>query len=319
MIRIALAGCGEHSRTSHAAPLARYAACHPEEIKLVAACDLDAERAAEFCSSFGFVRAYDNLDQMLTVEQPDACVSVMPMETIVAVGKMLLERRIPCVIEKPLGTSLLEIEQLAQVARQTQTPHVVSVNRRFMPYLNEARSWMQQHGPLRYVRASQVRHQRSEPDFIWSTAIHALDALRYIAGEIEKFDATVCQPTDESAMWYVIALQFENGTTGQLEVLPTAGMVEESYELFAEGRRARVTAGSGTQRSLECWADGALVIDSHAAENEPEDLRNGAYQEVEQFVRALRTGTRPQPSIDDILPSARISFAIADSVRVSQS
>jgi predicted dehydrogenase len=120
-------------------------------------------------------------------------------------------------------------------------------------------------------------------------------------------------------MWYVIALQFENGTTGQLEVLPTAGMVEESYELFAEGRRARVTAGSGTQRSLECWADGALVIDSHAAENEPEDLRNGAYQEVEQFVRALRTGTRPQPSIDDILPSARISFAIADSVRVSQS
>jgi predicted dehydrogenase len=120
-------------------------------------------------------------------------------------------------------------------------------------------------------------------------------------------------------MWYVIALQFENGTTGQLEVLPTAGMVEESYELFAEGCRARVTAGSGTQRSLECWADGALVIDSHAAENEPEDLRNGAYQEVEEFVRALRTGTRPQPSIDDILPSARISFAIADSVRVSQS
>ena len=89
-------------------------------------------------------------------------------------------------------------------------------------------------------------------------------------------------------------------------------MVEESYELFADGCRARVTAGSGTQRSLECWEDGKLVIESHATEDQPEDLRNGAYQEVEEFIRALRTGTRPQPSIDDILPSARISFAIAD-------
>ena len=95
-------------------------------------------------------------------------------------------------------------------------------------------------------------------------------------------------------------------------------MVEESYELFAERCRARVTAGSGPQRSLQCWRDGELVIESHANNEQPEDLRNGAYQEVEEFVRALRTGKRPQPCIDDILPSARISFAIADLVRASQ-
>ena len=309
MIRIALAGCGEHSRASHAAPLARFAAAHPNEIKLVAACDLNRERALEFCHSFGFARAYEDFDQMLEVEQPDACVSVMPMEKIGEMGINLLERGIPCVIEKPLGTSLLEIERLAVVARDTQTPHMVSVNRRFMPYLNQARSWMHQHGPLGYVRASQVRHQRSEPDFIWSTAIHAIDALRYIAGEVEEFDVTVSRG---GATWYVISLRFESGTTGQVEILPTAGMVEESYEFFAEGCRARVTAGSGPQRSLRCWKDGELVIQSQTTEEQPEDLRNGAYQEVEEFVRALQTGTRPQPCIDDILPSARISFAIAE-------
>ena len=309
MIRIALAGCGEHSRTSHAAPLARYAALHPEEIELVAACDLNAARAKEFCNSFGFLRDYDNLDRMLQAEKPDACVCVMPMEKIVEVGIKLLQDEIPCVIEKPLGTSLDEIERLAQVARETQTPHMVSVNRRFMPYLNQARSWMQERGPLRYVRASQVRHQRSEADFIWSTAIHVVDALRHIAGEVDKFDVTM----PEKTKWYLIELAFASGTIGHVEILPTAGMVEESYELFAEGCRARITAGSGTQRSLECWQDGALVVEAHAGEEEPEDLRNGAYQEVEEFVRALRTGTRPQPSIEDIVPSARISFAIAKS------
>jgi myo-inositol 2-dehydrogenase / D-chiro-inositol 1-dehydrogenase len=310
MIRIAIAGCGEHSRASHAAPLARYAAAHPDQIELVAACDLDMDKAVEFCRSFGFVRPYKDLDQMLSVEKPDACVSVMPLEKIVEVGIKLLERCMPCVIEKPLGTSLAEIEKLGQVARDTQTPHMVSVNRRFMPYLNQARSWMSEQGPPRYVRATQVRHQRNEADFIWSTAIHVLDALRYIAGEIVTFD--VMQPT---ALWYVIALRFESGTIGRIEILPTAGMVEESYEFFAEGCRARVTAGAGPQRSLRCWQDGELVIESKATEEQPEDLRNGAYQEVEEFVRALQTGARPQPCIDDILPSARISFAIGELAR----
>src|SRR5690349_20551168 len=129
MIRIAIAGCGEHSRTSHAAPLARYAAAHPNQIELVAACDLNLDRASEFCRSFGFARPYKDLDEMLRAEQPHACVSVMPMEHIVDVGIKLLERRLPCLIEKPLGTSLSEIEQLARVARTTQTPHLVSVNR----------------------------------------------------------------------------------------------------------------------------------------------------------------------------------------------
>jgi len=314
MLRVALAGCGEHSRASHAAPLARYAATHPNEIDLVAACDLNRERAIEFCRSFGFARPYEDLDEMLEVEKPSACVSVMPMEKISEVGIKLLQRAIPCVLEKPLGTSLPDIERLARVARETQTPHMVSVNRRFMPYLNQAHSWMQQHGPLRYVRATQVRHRRNEPDFIWSTAIHAIDALRYIAGDVERFDVTVPPAGTSGVKWYVISLAFESGTTGQVEILPTAGMVEESYELFGEGCRARVTAGSGTQRSLECWEEGNRVIVSDATEDEPEDLRNGAYQEVEDFVRALRTGSRPQPCIDDILPSARISFAIADLV-----
>src|ERR1051325_6944118 len=311
MIRIAIAGCGEHSRTSHAAPLARYAAAHPNEIELAAACDLNLDRAVEFCRSFGFIRPYEDLDEMLSVEKLDACVSVMPMEKIVGMGIKLLERRLPCVIEKPLGTSLTEIEKLGQVARDTQTPHMVSVNRRFMPYLNQARSWIHDHGPLRYLRASQVRHRREEADFIWSTAIHVVDALRYIAGEVATFDVT--QPPN--TQWYVISLRFASGTVGQIEVLPTAGMVEESYEFFADGCRARVTAGSGAQVSLRWWEDGALVIESHAGEEQPEELRNGAYQEVEEFVRALQTGARPQPCIDDILPSARISFAIADLVR----
>src|SRR6185436_6152788 len=273
MSRLALLGCGEHSRSSHAAPLARYAAQNPADLELVAACDLNLERARDFCREFGFARAYSNVKIMLAGEHPDGCVSVMPMERIVETAVMLLERRIPCVIEKPLGVSVEESEHLADVARQTGTMHMVSVNRRFMPYLNRAKAWAQEIGPLKYVRATQVRHARAEPDFIWSTAIHVLDALRHLAGEVKDFQTEVHRGEGLTTFWYVITLRFENGTSGRIEVLPTAGMVEESYDLFGEGFRARVVAVSGVQRSLQCWRDGELALEQHSSETEPEDLR----------------------------------------------
>jgi predicted dehydrogenase len=314
MIRLALLGCGEHSRSSHAAPLARYAAQNPGEIELVAACDLNLDRAGEFCREFGFARAYSDIETMLTTERVDGCICVMPIERIVEMAVVLLERKIPCVIEKPLGISVQEAERLALVTRETGTSHMVSVNRRFMPYLNQAKSWAKNIGPIQYVRATQIRHARNEPDFIWSTAIHVLDALRHLAGEVVGFQTEVHRQAGLSTVWYVVSLRYESGTQGQIEVLPTAGMVEESYELFGEGFRARVVAGSGPQRSLQCWRDGQMEIESQSSEDEPEDLRNGAYEEVIEFVQALKTDRRPWPSVEDILPSARICFAIAESV-----
>lgn len=317
MIRLALVGCGEHSRLSHAMPLARYAALNTGELELVAACNLNPDRARDFCSEFGFAHAYSDLETMLSKESVDGCVCVMPMERIVDQAVMLLELKIPSVIEKPLGVTRAESERLAEVARRTGTPHMVSVNRRFMPYLNQARSWARSIAPLQYVRATQVRHARDEPDFIWSTAIHVLDALRHVAGEVSEFQTEVRKPAAQAGLsttWYAVSLRFESGASGRIEVLPTAGMVEESYELFGEGFRARVVAGSGVQRSLHGWRNGELALEEYSSETEPEDLRNGAYEEVVEFVRALKTGERPWPSVEDILPSARICFDIAESV-----
>lgn len=313
MIRIALVGCGEHSEGSHAAPLKRYAVEHPGAITLAAACDLNVIRAEEFCRRFGFARAYSNVDELLTKEAVDACVTVMPVERIAEVGASLLGRGMPCVVEKPLGATLAEVERLAHIARETGTPHMVSVNRRFIPYLNRAARFVKESGGPRYVRATMSRHARDEPDFISTTAIHAVDALRHLVGEVAGFESKVMGDERSSARWFAVSLDFEGGVAGQVEIFPTAGMVEETYELFGEGVRARVVCGSGSQRSLRCWRGGRLEIDETADEVH-EDVRNGGYDEVVEFVGALAEGRRPRPTIEDILPSARICFSIAESV-----
>ncbi|HEY8228271.1 MAG TPA: Gfo/Idh/MocA family oxidoreductase [Pyrinomonadaceae bacterium] len=315
MLRLALVGCGEHSRGSHAAPLKRYADNHPGQIELVAACDLDLDRANQFCREFSFKRAYSELEEMLAAEELDGCACIMPVDRIVDVGTLLLRKQIPCVIEKPLGVSLQQAELLAQVTRETGTPHMVSVNRRFIPYLNQAKRWAQAAGQLQFVRATQTRHARSEDDFIWSTAIHPVDAVRYLAGEIANFKTLMHSGNDLSTIWYRIQLEFQSGVQGVVEVFPTAGMVEESYELFGENFRTRMVAGSGVQRTLQCWCKGQLEVNEVTSEAEPEDLRNGSYEEVIEFVDALRNDRFPKPTVEDILPSARICFSIADSLK----
>src|SRR5690349_3216291 len=164
MIRIGLIGCGEHSEIGHATPLARYKAAHANEIELATVCDLKLERAKSFCSKYGFVNAYPDFDEMLSRHDLDGCIAVVPLDHIAAVSIRLLEARMPCVVEKPLATSIAELERLVDVSRTTRTPNMVSVNRRFMPLLNRAIAWSQEAGDLRYIRCTMTRHARTESD-----------------------------------------------------------------------------------------------------------------------------------------------------------
>src|SRR6266566_7072868 len=121
MIRLGLIGCGAHSESGHAIPLARYKAAHPDEIHLAAVCDLQIERAHEFCRKHGFLTAYRNVDEMLRQESLDGCIAVVPPENISELGIKLLKMGIPSVVEKPLGASLAEAQALRDSAAATKT------------------------------------------------------------------------------------------------------------------------------------------------------------------------------------------------------
>src|SRR5690242_18286511 len=108
MICVGLIGCGEHSEIGHAVPLARYKAEHPEHMDLTAACDVRKERAEYFCKAYGFRRSYADLSTMLRSEQLNLCIVVAPVDKISTLGIELLQRGTACVIEKPLGATLLE-------------------------------------------------------------------------------------------------------------------------------------------------------------------------------------------------------------------
>lgn len=312
MIRLALVGCGEHAQGAHALPLARYKAEHPEVIELTAVCDLKIDRAQFFRSKYGFQNAHSDMRQMLTEHAVDACVAVVPVEKIPEVGIWLLEQRIPCVVEKPLGASIAEVRALRDVARQTCTPNMVSVNRRFMPFLKRALDWSRALGPLRYIRCTFARHARVEPEFLWGTAVHAVDTLRYLGGEIS--DAHIRNLKQDGTRWYAIDLTFADGVAGHIDVLPTAGMLEETYELIGDGFRAIVTCPFGPRRGWRGFRENRVVIEEYETADLREDVIQGFYDETASFIQALSAGQGLRPSIDDVFPSVELCFDLAQTV-----
>jgi predicted dehydrogenase len=309
-LRLGLIGCGEHSEIGHAIPLARYATTHPETIVLAAACDLRRERAEMFCHKYGFARPYHQADDVLEKERLDVCIAVVPVEHISEIGTKLLQANMPCVVEKPLGATIAEARRLLEAAKATGTTNMVSVNRRFMPLLNRGMEWAKAAGILRYVHGAMLRHARTEPDFLRFTAIHALDTLRFICGEVRASEIRSLTPTAPHG--YAIDLQFENGVQGRIDVLPTAGLVEETYELTGDGFRAVITSPFGLQRSLHCYQENRLVLTDTAGSDTPEDVTQGFYGEATELIEALSLAKRPKPSIEEVFPSVELCFKLAD-------
>ena len=93
-------------------------------------------------------------------------------------------------------------------------------------------------------------------------------------------------------------------------MLPTAGMVEETYDLFGDGFRASVTCPFGPQLGWRSFRDGRLVEAEKVPAKTPEDIVNGCYDEAAAFIQALSGGT-PKPSIAEVFPSVEVCFAIS--------
>ena len=308
MLRIALIGAGGHSQNNHAPALAKYVADHPGEVELIGVCDLQREKTERFCKMFGFKAAYTDYEEMIDVERPDGCICVMPIPLIADMAMNLLRRGMPATVEKPMGATLEEVRELVACARDTGTPTMVSVNRRFEPLTRQGMEWMQNRGRLRYVRASILRHNRLEKDFLSGTAIHCIDMLRTLAGEIGNREVRVHRG---SPPWFSIGFTFTSGVLGTLDVLPTDGSVEERYELFGDGYRVDARVGPSPNPRLRCWESGEVTVDVRPPSGAPDFVRVGAYGETQEFIQALNEGRPPWPSVEEVFPSVEMAYTMA--------
>ena len=307
MVSLGLIGCGSHCKDNHAPAMAQYARDHPDRLVLSAVCDLDRERAQNFADTYGFANVYTDYVEMIKVESLDGCVAVMPIELTASLAIDLMKRGVATTVEKPMGYTLDEVCKIVHIAEETGTANMVSVNRRFEPLLRQGVDWAQAQGPIRFVRASILRHNRREDFFVSGTGIHCIDALREIGGEIVSHDLKRL-PGD--TFWYHIDFDYASGASASLDILPSDGSVEEGYDIYGENFRVDVRVEGSADPHLFCWKDNALVVEERPPEDQPSHVRLGTYAETHEFVTALEEGRVPWPSVKEVFPSVEMAYTL---------
>jgi len=320
MTKLATIGCGEHATGSHGPALAFYAARHPAT-ELLACCDLDPGKAERYRARFGFARAYTDLRRMLDTERPDAVSLVAPVERTCELACLILEWGFPLLMEKPPGRTIAEVDRM--IAAAGGVAHQVAFNRRFAPLLRELKREVDAHvapAELQHVHYEMTRVGRREPDFS-TTAIHGVDAVRYLAGsdyaEIH-FRYQALPAAGPGVANVLLDAMMASGASAQLAFCPTAGVVVEravvhgrDHTFYAYVPMRDAFDAPGRLQHLE---KGELKRDAKGSElaDSPEPfVHGGFYGEYVAFLDALGAGRPPSPGLRE----ARQSVAVAECIR----
>jgi predicted dehydrogenase len=321
-MKVCVVGCGEHATGSHGPALVRYAAEHPD-LELAACCDLDAERAARYQQRFGFRRRYTDAAAMIAAERPDAAVVAVLPHVACAVAAPLLEAGVPLLIEKPPGLTAAEVDRLIAAAERkgrAPVPHQVGFNRRRVPLVREARRRLEAIGPVHHVHYEMTRYDRREPDFP-TTAIHGLDAVRFLAGS--DFAAARFRYQELPALGPGVANMFvdavlASGASAQLAFCPVAGTIVERATVHAEGQtlflQLPVASSADIPGRLVHVARGGTIADVRGPASGPDAepfVLAGFFAQYEAFLGDLAASRTPAPGLRE----SRQSVELADGLR----
>lgn len=310
MLRLAVIGAGSHSTSNHGAALRACKAAHPDEIELTAVCDLDQKKALVYAEKFGFLRTYDNYDQMLAEERLDGLIAITPLPLTAKIAGDLLSRGLPLVIEKPPGENSEETRRLLQIAEAHGTPHMISFNRRFSPVIAKAREWLAGPGkgrPPKLMIARMLRHARREEGFVVGTGIHVIDAvLSFMDRPEQVFTRKV--PTDvDGRFLYDASVRFRDGAVASFAISPDVGVDEETFEIQGQDYciqidriACRIRVLDGGREALSWQAPGGAEL----------AFTCGVLGETESFIRYIRQGRGYWPDLRDGLVSMIVSEAV---------
>jgi predicted dehydrogenase len=306
-------GAGSFARVYHAPTLQRLA-CGPDpRLTLEGICDLNLQRADEFCRDFGYKRAFSDFRRMIETVRPDLIYCMVQPEFTAGIVEQLLPLKIPIFTEKPPGVNVAQAERLAALAREHGTINSLAFNRRSMPGIQRLKRWAAETGPIRYAHAEMLRNRRLEAEFGIGTAIHPLDCLRFLCGEVVHV-VTHCSPYPSSpARDFLVRLTFESGAAADLTVLVDCGVTREQYALHLVNRLMEVSLGTAYACSFcysgeRAYADNKLLFDDPA----PEDplIAGGFWGEHEAFLAAVTEGKAPPSCLEDGRHSLRLAMAV---------
>ena len=319
--RICVIGCGGIASGCHGPSYVQYRRENPD-FETAACCDLDARKAAAHSAEFGFLRHYTDYAEMLKKEKPDAvCITVSEDHTA-KVAEDVLNMGFPSFIEKPPGKNSAETMRLIETARRNNVINQVGYNRRHMPVLQKLKGMLaaQSPGDLQLIRYDIFRINRRDKDFS-DTAVHGIDAVRYIAGADyvkARFSYQEFPQYGEGVKNVYMDCLMSSGARAQLSFCPVSGVVLEratvlsydgawlartpiwAYGYDKPGEVLRIREGETAER----------VSGADLCESDEVFMTNGFYNENKSFFENVKAGRQCACNLESSLNTSLIKDCI---------
>ena len=299
-------------------------------VNLAAVVDTDTDRAAEIADEFG-CPYYGDTDELLTRAPSVRAVSVaVPTVHHQAVAAPLLERRIACLVEKPLAPTMRQAKALADVAETHGAILQVGHTERFNPAVRAVAAMGVTPRFIEVDRVSPMTFRSLDVGVVMDMMIHDLDIVLMLADSpLARIDAAGVAVLAEHEDVANARLVFASGCVANLTASRLALKTERKLRLFSEhcyvsldyqkrsGVMIRQAANAAAlERVRHQIADGLdlsdldysdlvhveeLTMDLPPGEDDP------LTAELLSFVDAVRTGRRP--SVDAAAGYAAVDAA----------
>lgn len=318
MFKICAIGCGDIAATGHGPAYAKYKAEHPST-ELAGCCDLDAEKADYFRKKFGFKRSYTNYQSMLTTENPDAVCLIVPVAITAALSVDIMKMGFPVLMEKPPGRNESEVKNIMTAAETYSVYNMAAFNRRFCPAVVECKNLLKHFTPHEILSIDYYlsRVGRKDKDFS-TTAIHAVDTAKYLAGSDYK-DITFHYQSIGVSKTTLVTMNcvMESEAAVTVHLHPLAGAAYEGALIQCKEHTYVINIPvmdsiEKTTGLLHFHNNVPVYKNGYNGEDKEEwFINNGFYNENKIFFECIRQETKPENDVH----TAFQSVVVADCLR----
>jgi predicted dehydrogenase len=282
------------------------------ELELWGLCEMNPDRVAKFASRYPGVRTSSSFEEVLADPSVDAVSIATPPATHYALAAQALEAGKHVLVEKPLATTVADAEALVELAAERGLVLMPGHTFLYSPAVNKVRALIDsgELGDVYFVTSSRMNLGIYQADgVINDLAPHDLSILLYWLDQqvsmVSASGSTVFQDgVPETAF---LTLCFEHGATANIQLS------------WLAPHKVRQTIVVGSKRMVvydDAAFDGAIRIYDRGFDfTEPSTF--GEYQltyrsgdmlvprlepaeplglELEDFARAIQTGTAPRSS-----------------------
>jgi len=227
----------------------------PAGSKLVVACDTNLARAEELVALAKTGHALADFQQAVADPRVDAVIVATVNSALAEVSAAAIRAGKPVLVEKPVGISVRQIDELIALADQRGVCVRIGFNHRYHPAFVKAREIFESGvmGELMFIRARYGHGGRVGYDQEWRAnpklsgggelidqGIHLVDLAGWFLGDFEKVEGHAAtmfwrMPVDDNAF---LSLRTAKGQTAWLQVSCTEWKNLFSFEIY--GRNAKL-------------------------------------------------------------------------------